>query len=257
MLNNQHRVSMRRGMKPLKGQHRIRTFPVHAVASNSLVKRQMLTEEEMIARAREFVETGSGYFTAPRPELFSEDFVFRGPVIGPLNKRDYLISLDSFQMYNAFPDLNSNAFGFCLDPLEPGRIRFFVRQTGTHKGPLNLVDGFGSYEPTFRKANVGPEAYSMMLNEEGRVKLLNVGYPVDFDAPNTTANKYGAAFGLLQSVGISLPTGPAFGVVQKLTNGLKEFGIGSSARSVSKWEEIPQWYKEFCPRREGAEGVSF
>jgi hypothetical protein len=36
---------------------------------------------------------------------------------------------------------------------------------------------------------------SIMFDEGLKVKLLTVGYPCDFDAPNTNSNKFGAVVG--------------------------------------------------------------
>lgn len=42
---------------------------------------------------------------------------------------------------------------------------------------------------------VGPEAYSILFDDNQKVRLLTVGYACDFDAPNTNCNKFGAAVG--------------------------------------------------------------
>ena len=41
----------------------------------------------IIIKARDFIETSTGFGTEAVPEAFSEEFVFRGPVIGPLCKK--------------------------------------------------------------------------------------------------------------------------------------------------------------------------
>merc|ERR1712137_1172744 len=125
-----------------------------------------------------FLETGSGYFTPLREELFADEFVFRGPVIGPLNKPDYFKTMTTLKVYEAFPDLKANAWGYCVDPTEPNHVRFFIRQQGTNTGPFT-IPGLPTFPPTGKVATCGPEAYSLMFNDEGKVRLLTVGYPVD------------------------------------------------------------------------------
>ena len=64
----------------------------------------------------------------------AEDFIFRGGVVGPLNKNDYCRTMDLLGVANAF-DLESNAFGFVVDPADPLCVRFFIRNTGEHTAP--------------------------------------------------------------------------------------------------------------------------
>ena len=92
----------------------------------------------LLERANEFLHSGSGFYTPPREELFSDEFIFRGPAIGPLNRADYLQILGTFGIYTAFPDIKPNAFGFTVDPEDPSRVWFLVRNSGTNTGPLGL-----------------------------------------------------------------------------------------------------------------------
>ena len=72
-----------------------------------------------------------------RSSILAEDFVFRTPVLGPLNKHDYIDSLvDYFRIYEAFPDINPNCYGFTVDIIDPLKVRFFVKATGTYQRPL-------------------------------------------------------------------------------------------------------------------------
>ena len=91
-----------------------------------------------IQRANEIIYSESGFYSAYNEAAFSEDFVFRGPYIGPLNKRDYLSTMDTFKIYEAIPDISPNAFGFSIDPSDPNRVWFMVRNSGTATGELGL-----------------------------------------------------------------------------------------------------------------------
>merc|ERR1711871_1309679 len=133
------------------------------------------TSSPLIAAAEEFINTKSGFYSPYDADAFAEDFVFRGPVIGPLNKADYLSTMDTFKVYRAFPDISPNAFGFAVDPAEERRVWFFVRNTGTNTGPFGI--GYGLEAPPSGNAVVGvPEAFSITFDAAERVKLLTVGY---------------------------------------------------------------------------------
>ena len=80
--------------------------------------------------------------------MLSDDFVFMGPVVGPLNKADYLGTLGVFKIYEAFPDITVSASGFTQDPTDP--VCFFlvffssldpflpyVRAHSSHISPFN------------------------------------------------------------------------------------------------------------------------
>eukprot|EP00965_Chrysotila_dentata_P188144 6172563-Pleurochrysis_carterae.AAC.1 len=141
-------------------------------------------DPKLLALANEFVHTASGFYSPPKPELIADDFVFRGPEVGPLTKEDYLIAMDTFKMYRAFPDIKPNPWGFTADPENPRRIWFFVRNSGTQTGPLGL--GYGLEFPPSNKAVQGaPEAFSLTFDDEDRVRHLTVGYVTDRFQGNT------------------------------------------------------------------------
>ena len=57
---------------------------------------------------------GTGYYSKQDASLFAEDYIFRGPAIGPLNLRDYTSVMQYFMMYEAFEDFSPNAFGYTV-----------------------------------------------------------------------------------------------------------------------------------------------
>lgn len=209
----------------------------------------------LIELVNNFVESGTGFGTPARPELIAEDFVFRGPVIGPLCKRDYLQTLNTNKVYEAFPDISSGAFGYAVDPKEPKRVWFFTRYTATNTGPIRLGK-FVKLQPTGAEIDGAPEVNSIMLDESDKVKLFTVGYNVDRDAG--TSEGSGALVGLLNGCGI--PAGRLPGWLFRVGQALGNFAADvlddfAGSRTVSREEDIPSWYKSYCPSRRGSEGV--
>lgn len=207
-------------------------------------------DPEILQAANTFLYTGSGFYSPPREDLLADDFVFRGPVVGPLNKQDYLDTLASFGVYTAYPDISPNAFGFTVDPENPLRVWFLVRNTGTNTGPFGL--GFGlNLPPSGNTARGLVETFSITFDEARKVKLLTVGYLADrFDEKSNTGG-YGAALGLLTA---ALGGGPAGALasnkyVQRIANAFTPKG---GPRTVSDEEDVPAWW----PFKErGAEGA--
>ncbi|KAL1496228.1 hypothetical protein AB1Y20_016191 [Prymnesium parvum] len=126
------------------------------------------------------------------------DFEFCAPFIGPLPKDDYLGALQNFKITEAFPDLNSNFHAFRADPFQPGRVWFNTRAFATHTGKTPLLGA-----PTGKKLEMPPQSYSLIFNEQGKVREITVGYVVDRRIGNTGG--LGGAFGFFYGVGKPLP----------------------------------------------------
>ena len=92
--------------------------------------------DQLIGLAKEFVATGTGFYSPLRPELLAANFIFRGGVVGPLSKTDYLRTMALLGVSDAF-NLQANAFGFTVDPSDPLCVRFFIRNTGEVRSPLS------------------------------------------------------------------------------------------------------------------------
>jgi hypothetical protein len=148
--------------------------------------------------AEDFIRLTKEYLSDPSPDRLADDFVFRGPVIGPLVKKDIMASIKGVagNMDTAFPDMQTNAFGFtCDDPIEPNRVWYFVRPRATFKGPFKTAFG-NSVQPTGKKLIGPPEARSFVFNEQGKIRHQTVGYVTDRFTGDTTGGK-GAIFGLV------------------------------------------------------------
>lgn len=147
------------------------------------------------------VVLGCEFGTKPGADdsVLAEDFQFVAPIVGPLSKTEFMGAFGSFKVKEAFPNLKDNSW-FQVDPLEPNRVWFFSRATGTNTGTMN----FGTQlAPTGKQVNMPPQAQSMLFNEKGECYTLTVGYTMDKRIGNTDG--LGGVFGILKAIGKGLP----------------------------------------------------
>ncbi len=190
----------------------------------------------LIERAKDIVYNKSGFYSRYDSEVFSEDFVFRGPYIGPLNKRDYLDTMDAFGIHNAFPDISPNAWGFSIDPKDPYRVWFMVRNTGTFNG-TPLAPGTLNFQPNGAQLEGCPETFSIIFDEEQKMKYLSVGYVADRFEGNTDGK--GAAVGIFNVIGLPFPkVGPVLKFVQYFATEI----IRQPPLSYST--DVPDWWTD-------------
>ncbi|CAB9496321.1 expressed unknown protein [Seminavis robusta] len=162
----------------------------------------------LIQAAHKFAYSQSGFYSPYDESVLAEDFVFRGPYIGPLNKKDYLSTMDTFGIYKALPDISPNCFGYTLDPDNPKRVWFMGC----------------------------PETFSVTFDDDQKIKYLSVGYVADRFEGNT--NGKGAAVGIFHVIGFPFPSpGPLLTFVQWLGTEVVDMG----AKSYSK--DVPEWWK--------------
>jgi hypothetical protein len=223
-----------RGRAPQTALSTTTQLYVETTASTSEVALESRSEK-LIAKAKDMVANGSGFYSPPNEDGFSEEFVFRGPLVGPLNKKDYLFTLGSFKIYEAFPDLKSNAWGFSVDPENPNKVWFMVRNTGTFKNDLTPSPNVPSLKANGKKLKGCPETHSLLFDDDMKVKALTVGYVADRFEGNT--NGLGAVNGLLFAIGIKLPPQPIYRLFQELTN-----GVGGNPRAYST--DLPKWWTQ-------------
>lgn len=197
---------------------------------------------------KELLQIAKDYVSNPTPDQLSEDFIFRGPVIGPLCKKDFVATLSSvgsgeYGLTDAFPDLEPNNFGFSVDPIEQGRVWYFTRPRGTFDGPFDHPVN-GRINPTGEKYVGPPEARSVIIDQDGKVKYQSVGYVVDRFTGDTTGGR-GAVFGMYAVMGEELDDSigsPFMVFLQWLSSVLpKSMGI---PLSYSKKEDLPSWWKD-------------
>mmetsp|Transcript_6493 Transcript_6493/g.8977 ORF Transcript_6493/g.8977 Transcript_6493/m.8977 type:complete len:473 (+) Transcript_6493:202-1620(+) len=152
----------------------------------------------MIAKAEELLKALLEGDQQELQEQLSEDFEFVGPVVGPLNKKEFIRAYTGFKVKEALPDLKENIFGWQVDPMEPNRVWWFTRSIGTHTGQFG-----GSIAPTWVRVEWPPQVNSMCFDTDGNVCRLTLGYAVDRKMGNTGG--LGAVFGLLNAIGSPLP----------------------------------------------------
>eukprot|EP00536_Pseudo-nitzschia_multiseries_P003674 jgi/Psemu1/186363/e_gw1.57.73.1 len=187
--------------------------------------------------------------------ILADNFVFRGPVIGPLNKWDYIDVLEYFRVYEAFPDINPNCYGFSVDVIDPLKVRFFVKATGTYQYPLGGFLGKLGKKPDGREYVGSTEAWSITFNDLDRmqVKYVSAGYVVDrFEDRNrlaTTGGK-GLVMGVLNTIGVDfLPTQPESTSLKMMQWAAGHFSKkgGSDAlfpKPFSASRDLPQWWRD-------------
>jgi len=158
-----------------------------------------ISPEDLVEKAKAVLGCEFGTKAGSDTSILAEDFQFVAPIIGPLGKQEFLNAFGSFKVKEALPDLKDNSW-FQVDPLEPNRVWFFSRATGTHTGTLN----FGAGLPATGKAvRMPPQAQSMLFNEQGQCYTLTVGYAMDKRIGNTEG--LGGVFGIVKAVGKPLP----------------------------------------------------
>jgi len=187
--------------------------------------------------------------------ILSDDFVFNGPVIGPLNKWDYIQSSEYFRLYEAFPDINPNCFGFTVDILDPLKVRFFVKATGSFQSPIGGFVGktTARFVPPDGRPLIGStEAWSITFNDLDRmqVRSISAGYVVDrFEEEVTTGGK-GLMYGVLHTIGLDfLPSRPGSKTLQLthwLTGQFTKNGGSDTLfpKAKSDPKSIPQWWSD-------------
>ena len=89
--------------------------------------------DALVELAKEVLMKGAG---VDDPSLLASNFEFCAPVVGPLQKDEYINSLKNFDLLQAFPDMNNRFYNIHVDPFEPNRVWWFTRAKATHTGPL-------------------------------------------------------------------------------------------------------------------------
>jgi len=133
--------------------------------------------------------------------MMTNEFVFFGPVVGPLNKEDYLGTLGLFKIYEAFPDIEESASKFVQDLEDVNRYWGIIRVQGARKEEFNM--GNRKIAPTDNPLLVDPQSVSVTLYEEGLITQVTGGSVVDDRDAETT--DVGATLAVDRSVGAPLP----------------------------------------------------
>ncbi|KAG5184241.1 hypothetical protein JKP88DRAFT_181384, partial [Tribonema minus] len=164
------------------------------------------------------------------------DCVFKGPIVGPLNKVDYCNTQAMFRIYRAFPDLEMEFSEFTVDPIEPMRYWGIMRVQGTQTGALNL--GGLKVPANGNKMVVGPQSCSVTFNEKKEVIEFTGGYVVDSVA--SPLGSLGFAFAVLKNAGIRPPGGPLLKLSRRFGDSRKNY-----TKSVSHVDDLPDKWKPY------------
>ncbi|GAB5357332.1 hypothetical protein AAMO2058_000365600 [Amorphochlora amoebiformis] len=204
---------------PVSAFHRIGRPRARALASKTRVRvepptifqsdyPEVVDEDKMLAKSEfpippnRLVEMAKkvyndSLFNAP-DEAFADDFVFMGPVVGPLKKEPFLNAIRGFDVLTGFPDLTGRYYHFRVDPFEPDRVWTTSRAIGTNTGTMA-----GLYPPSGKVVESPPQTISLKFNEKGQIRQVTVGYVMDRAIGNTGG--LGGIFGLLYGIGKPLP----------------------------------------------------
>ena len=119
-----------------------------------------------------------------------------------------------------------------------------VRNTGTFTCELGLGNGI-NIPPNGKKVDGCPETFSIIFDENQKIKHLTVGYVADRFIGNTQGK--GAAVGIFNAVGLPFPEpGPLLSFVQWFATEV----VNGGAYSYSP-ENVPEWWTSTDKASEG------
>lgn len=183
-------------------------------------------------------------------KLLDDDYVFRGPAIGPFNKSDYVRSLTKVGAKSAFPDMKFKTWGHSVDPDNPLRVWYFAQISGTMTKDWDVNGQF--FPATNKPIQSAPEAHSIEWTADGKVRYQSVGYCVDrFYSGSPDGSMTVAVFAAFKAANNPW-------VVKVLMNPLFEtFMALIGDPQATPWENLPEWYQELPGSRlKGSQGIS-
>lgn len=199
---------------------------------------------DIVKKTKEYIQTQQ--IGKIDENFYADDYVLRGPVIGPINRADLAKSQKGLGIVDAFPDLKIETFGYTVDPQNPYRCFYFQRWTGTNS---NDLDNYGTIMPaTGIEMETPVSVFSVVYNPEGKIVYEQVGAVVDRFEGNTEGKA--AVFGMLHTAGLKLNANPGdkiFSLIQRLGH-----AAGNLGRSWSRDEDIPKWW---ISKSRGADGT--
>lgn len=124
--------------------------------------------------------------------MLSDTFTFAGPVVGPLEKKDFLDQFRTFNLDNAFKH-TQGMHNLIVDPFKPNRVFFTLKVDGVHNGDL-----LGYIKATGKRVVCPPQVASFTFNNDGKIDHFTVGYPLDRHVGNSggLAGLYGILYGV-------------------------------------------------------------
>lgn len=176
--------------------------------------------------------------------MYDQDYVLRGPVVGPLTKKDLRDQQgeSGFDLAKAFPDIERNGFGFTQDPNNPFRCFWFEKWTATNMGSLKI--GPISLPASGKKMDGPVHVNAVVWTPEGKIIYESVGAVTDRFEGNTNGNA--AVFGLLYTAGVPLSGSPgdrSLSLQQRIAFTLQELNLVKGLTAFSRERDIPKWWK--------------
>ena len=171
-------------------------------------------------------------------EFYDDNYVFRGPIIGPITSGEVERTQKGFQITDAYSDIETRPFGFSIDPDNPYRCYFMERWEGTNDGELKI--GPITIPPTNSQVQLPTHVMSVNWTPEGKVIYACLSSPLD--RWEGTTKGAGAIFGLLVGGGVDGSSNVSIGdpILRFQQRLFQALGFG---RNWSIEEEIPSWWK--------------
>ena len=180
----------------------ILSLPMFIDETDRLSKRpeSALPPDEMILIAKKFLASKGGL--GGDPKFLSPSFTFEGPVVGPLGREEFLEAIGSVDFAAAFPDFQSEFYGFHVDPFEGDRVWYTARGKGKNTGPL--LPFVPETSGTGLTVVNPPQVCSITIDHAtGLITKYTIGYVVDRTVGNTGG--LGGLYGILYALGRPLP----------------------------------------------------
>ena len=224
------------------------TAPLSSPESTSTTSSKF-TADDLFSLSKDFLNN-NGFYGPVEANRMAEDFVFRSGIVGPLNKQDYCTTMTKLGVYRAF-DLQSNAFGFCMDPDDEQTVRFYVRYSGRQVAdwdvPTTYMKAPMPSSPSAPPVQGMTESFCLKFDKQGKVQFFSAGNLVPFGNPKKpTVGKYGAVFGLYNYVnqGFRVDWALMKPNIRKLGNWAAQVMGEEQAPPRTKSDTIPDWWNE-------------
>jgi len=171
-------------------------------------------------------------------KFWADDYVFRGPIFGPITADDVRKTQQGFRIQDAYPNLETRPFGFTIDPDNPYRCYYFERWEGTNTQSVKI--GPTELGPSMADVQLPTHIMSLNWTPEGKVRYACLSSPLDrFEG---TTKGAGAVFGLLVGAGLDVGSASVGDGFLRLQQRFVH-AIGGFGRNWSVEEDIPKWWK--------------
>jgi len=182
-----------------------------------------------------FLKEGTGYWSPFKREWYADDYVFRGPIIGPFNLEDEEKLLSTAGPYLAFPDLDPGVHQCWLDASVERLVYCVLYPTGTHT--LDWHSPQGLIKASNVSLESSGEVWSVLWDENGKVKHQTVGYPINAHRGN------GCGFGATFFLTCAVKHGTRFAYNELVAEYISEWTLGIPKERSSN---VPAWWNDFC-----------